>query len=188
VAGAAVTIRPPLVRRAIAAVLLLVIGLVVLIMAEGALAVQFGVGGVRQPWGIAVLLLVVALEVLGFWRLLTFNLVLDDGEVQLNNYFKRTRVGVTDIGAVQIIATEVTDDVLPPTRGDLIWGLVWPEQQSGAAIRLRGRAELLVATATFGRHFRPSVLAALRGWTARCGIELRENVVVLGETPESADT
>jgi hypothetical protein len=176
-----ITIRPPLARRILAAVALLGIGLILLIVVEGGLAVLLGNGAIRQPWGSIVLLAVAALEVIGLWRLLTFHLVLGDRQAQLNNYFRRERVGISDIESIQMVGLEVgTDDGLPPTKGDIIWDLVWPEQQYGAALRLRNGTRVLKATATFRRRLDNSVIEALRGWTARYGIPFRDDVVDLG--------
>lgn len=154
------------------------IGLIVLIMVEGVLAVLLGSGGIRQPWGSAVLLLLTALEVLGLWRLLTFSLVLDDREARLNNYFRRQRVGIADIEAIQMVSLKVgRDEDFRLSHGDIIWDLIWPEQQYGAALSLRSPPKLLKASATFRVSLNPSVIEALRSWTALYGITFRENVV-----------
>jgi hypothetical protein len=189
---AAITIRPPLARRILAAVVLIGIGLIVLIMVE---AVLLGGGSIRQPWGSIVLLTVAGLEAFGLWRLVTFSLVLDDREARLNNYFRRQRVAISDIGAIQMVALEAGhDELLPKTerdiiwdKGDIIWDLVWPEQQYGAAVSLRSGAEVLKATATFRGRLNPSVIDALRGWTARYGIPFREDVVDLSLARTSSD-
>jgi hypothetical protein len=177
---AAITIRPPLARRTLAAGVLIGIGLVMLIMVEGGLAVLFGNGYIRQPWGSIVLLMVAAFEAFSLWRLLTFSLVLDDREARLNNYFRRERVGITDIEAIQMVALEVGRDgseSVPKTKGDIVWDLVWPEEQYGAAFSLRSRAEVLKATATFRSSLDPSVVEALRSWAIRYGILFREDMV-----------
>jgi hypothetical protein len=199
---APITIRPPLGRRIVAAVALIGIGLIALIMVEGGLAVAFGDGGIRQPWGSIVVILVATLEVLGLWRLLTFSLVLDEREARVNNYFRRERVGIADVEAIQMVSLDGGPDELAKTklevirglifpkfsysRGDAIWDLIWPEQQYGAALSLRSRATLLKATATFRGCLNPSVIEALRGWTVRRGITFRENAVNLGPARTSS--